>query len=67
MIRTAVQSESVGKENWEGHTELDHVGILGQAVKMYEKKSAVFEGSEVRMKEAELDISHSFYMILHHL
>lgn len=25
-----------------------------------------FKCSEVRMKEAELDISHSFYMILHH-
>lgn len=48
MIRTAVQSESVGKENWEGHTELDDVGILGQAVKMYEKKSAVFEGNDPR-------------------
>ena len=48
MIRTAVQSESAGKENWEGHTELDDVGILGQAVKMYEKKSAVFEGNDTR-------------------
>ena len=25
-----LQSESVGKENWEGHTELDDVSILGQ-------------------------------------
>ena len=30
VMRTAVQSESVGKENWEGHTELDDVCILGQ-------------------------------------
>lgn len=43
-----MQSESVGKENWEGHTELDDVGILGQAVKMYKKKSAVFEGNDPR-------------------
>ena len=38
-ILCAVQSESVGKENWEGHTELDDVRILGrEAVQMYEKK-----------------------------